>query len=81
MLSDWHASVFQACKSDLPECLGQVIVNYAAGSARAEEVVAELKSGGGDAVAIGANVGKARPTTDRMFRLAAALLCIKSAHA
>lgn len=38
----------------------QVVVNYAAGAARADAVVAELKAAGGDAVAIGGNVGKVR---------------------
>jgi 3-oxoacyl-[acyl-carrier protein] reductase len=37
-----------------------VVVNYASGAARAEEVVAEVKKAGGDAVAIGGNIAKAR---------------------
>jgi hypothetical protein len=37
-----------------------VVVNYASGAARAEEVVAEVKAAGGDAVAIGGNVAKVR---------------------
>ena len=34
----------------------QVVVNYAAGAARADEVVAEVKKNGGEAIAIGARV-------------------------
>ena len=35
-------------------------MNYASGAARAEEVVAEVKAAGGEAVAIGGSVSKAR---------------------
>jgi len=45
----------------------KVIVNYAAGAARAEEVVAELKSAGGDAVAVGGSVAK-REEVAEMFK-------------
>ena len=38
----------------------QVVVNYASGAARAEEVVAEVHAAGGEAVAIGGNIAKAR---------------------
>ena len=38
----------------------QVVVNYASGAARAEEVVAEVKAAGGEAVAIGGSVAKVR---------------------
>ena len=43
-----------------PAAAAQVVVNYASGAARAEEVVAEVKKAGGDAVAIGGNIAKAR---------------------
>ncbi len=38
----------------------QVVVNYASGAARAEEVVAAVKAAGGDAIAVGGNIAKAR---------------------
>jgi hypothetical protein len=38
----------------------QVVVNYASGAARAEEVVAEVKKAGGEAIAVGGNIAKAR---------------------
>jgi 3-oxoacyl-[acyl-carrier protein] reductase len=41
-----------------------VVVNYASGAARAEEVVAEVKAAGGDAVAIGGSVAKVRALTN-----------------
>lgn len=50
-----------------PSSPPQVIVNYASGAARAEEVVAELKAAGGDAIAVGGNVGKVRLLGGRMF--------------
>lgn len=37
-----------------------MVVNYASGAARADEVVAEIKAAGGEAVALGGSVAKAR---------------------
>ena len=36
------------------------MVNYASGAARAEEVVAQVKAAGGEAIAVGGSVAKAR---------------------
>ena len=41
------------------------MVNYASGAARAEEVVAEVTAAGGEAVAIGGNIAKARACVTR----------------
>jgi hypothetical protein len=35
-----------------------VVVNYSSGAARAEEVVAQVKAAGGQAIAVGGSVGK-----------------------
>ena len=44
----------------------QVVVNYSSGAARAEEVVAQVKAAGGQAIAVGGSVGKVG-TLPRLF--------------
>ena len=44
-----------------------MVVNYAASAGAAEEVAAQIKKLGGDAIIVGANIGK-REDIDRMFK-------------
>lgn len=45
----------------------RVAVNYASSSGAAEEVAAQIKEAGGDAIVVGANVGQ-REDIDKLFQ-------------
>ncbi len=46
----------------------RVAVNYAASAGAAEEVAAQIKAAGGDAIVVGANVGQ-REDIDKLFQV------------
>lgn len=50
----------------------RVAVNYASSSGAAEEVAAQIKEAGGDAIVVGANVGQ-REDIDKLFQVCCAL--------